>query len=81
MISFFGNLNDTIYVINSKTKISSEDLNKFQWLFNQKIITKKTIKGTFIGPYSNMISPWSTNAVEITQNMGVKGISRIEKYK
>ena len=81
MISFFGNPNDTIYVINSKTKISSEDLKKIQWLFNQKIITKKTIKGTFIGPYSNMISPWSTNAVEIAQNMGIKGISRIEKYK
>ena len=81
MISFFGNLNDTIYVINSKTKISSEDLKKFQWLFNQKIITKKTIKGAFIGPYSNMISPWSTNAVEISQNMGIKGVSRIEKYK
>jgi len=81
MISFFGNLNDNIYVINSKTKISFEDLKKFQWLFNQKIIAKKTIKGTFIGPYSNIISPWSTNAVEIAQNMGIKGISRIEKYK
>ena len=28
-----------------------------------------------------MISPWSTNAVEIAQNMGISGISRIEKYK
>ena len=81
MISFFGNTKDTIYVINSKTTLSSEDLKKIQWLFNEKIIQKNTIKGKFIGPYSNMISPWSTNAVEITQNMGIKGINRIEKYK
>ena len=27
-----------------------------------------------------MITPWSTNAVEITQNMGLKGIQRIEEY-
>ena len=27
-----------------------------------------------------MITPWSTNAVEITQNMGIEGIVRIEEY-
>lgn len=27
-----------------------------------------------------MITPWSTNAVEITQNMGLEDISRIEEY-
>ena len=27
-----------------------------------------------------MITPWSTNAVEITQNMNLKGVSRIEEY-
>ena len=81
MISFFGNIKDAIYVIKSENKISSEDLKKFQWLFDQKINIQKIIKGPFIGPYPNMISPWSTNAVEIAQNMGIIGISRIEKYK
>jgi phosphoribosylformylglycinamidine synthase len=28
-----------------------------------------------------MITPWSTNAVEITQNMGIVGISRIEEFR
>ena len=28
-----------------------------------------------------MVSPWSTNAVEICQNMGLQSILRIEKYK
>ena len=27
-----------------------------------------------------MVTPWSTNAVEITQNMNLNGISRIEEY-
>jgi len=28
-----------------------------------------------------MITPWSTNAVEITQNMGIDGILRIEEFQ
>jgi phosphoribosylformylglycinamidine synthase len=28
-----------------------------------------------------MVTPWSTNAVEITVNMGVEGVSRIEEYR
>jgi phosphoribosylformylglycinamidine synthase len=28
-----------------------------------------------------MITPWSTNAVEITQNMGIEGIIRIEEFE
>jgi phosphoribosylformylglycinamidine synthase len=28
-----------------------------------------------------MITPWSTNAVEITQNMDIHGIIRIEEFK
>ena len=27
-----------------------------------------------------MVTPWSTNAVEITQNMGIENIIRIEKF-
>ena len=48
MISFFGNIKGAIYVIKSENKISSEDLKKFQWLFDQKIIIQKIIKGPFI---------------------------------
>ncbi|MGB4415967.1 MAG: phosphoribosylformylglycinamidine synthase, partial [Paludibacter sp.] len=32
-------------------------------------------------PRREMITPWSTNAVEITQNMGINGISRIEEFR
>ena len=42
--------------------------------------TEDGLKGCFVGPRREMITPWSTNAVEITQNMSLSGISRIEEY-
>ncbi len=44
------------------------------------LLSSKKVKGTFIGPRREMITPWSTNAVEIAQNMGLQGITRIEEY-
>ena len=44
------------------------------------LIRKDKLKGTFIGPRKEMITPWSTNAVEITQNMGIGNIKRIEEF-
>lgn len=41
---------------------------------------QEALEGWFVGPRREMLTPWSTNAVEITQNMGVKGISRIEEF-
>src|SRR5690606_14215389 len=34
----------------------------------------------YVGPRAAMVTPWSTNAVEITQNMGIQGIIRIEEF-
>lgn len=57
------------------------DLEKLTWLFgNASYLETDRVSGTFIGPRKEMISPWSTNAVEITQNMGIKGILRIEEF-
>jgi len=57
------------------------DIPKLQWLFaGAQFIEDEEITGEFIGPRKEMITPWSTNAVEITQNMGIRGIIRIEEY-
>ncbi|MDT8346602.1 MAG: phosphoribosylformylglycinamidine synthase, partial [Flavobacteriaceae bacterium] len=81
MISFFGDPNKKIYAVLSKTALSSDDIDKLIWLFNSaKHLTTKTVEGHFRGPRAAMISPWSTNAVEITQNMCISGISRIEEF-
>ncbi len=38
-------------------------------------------KENSLGQGKEMITPWSTNAVEITQTMGIAGIQRIEEFK
>ena len=44
------------------------------------MIRADQLGGQFVGPRKEMITPWSTNAVEITQNMGISGIIRIEEF-
>ena len=80
MISFFKK-GATIYVVESDHALSTSEAEKFNWLFDgAEKIDDVTIRGTFVGPRREMITPWSTNAVEITQNMGISGISRIEEF-
>ncbi len=82
MIYFFDNKQRTIIAVESIVKISEENISKLSWLFsNADYLSEESINGTFIGPRVEMITPWSTNAVEITQNMGIEGIFRIEEYK
>ena len=80
MIHFFGQPNTKVFAVQTQGELS-QDLSKLQWLFgNQSKINKSTIETTYIGPRAAMITPWSTNAVEITQNMGISGIIRIEEF-
>ena len=81
MIHFFGNAKNNIFAVQTQGEITSENSEKLMWLFgNQPKIEQSAIADFFIGPRAAMITPWSTNAVEITQNMGVEGIVRIEKF-
>ena len=81
MITFFGNIQEHIFAVATLESISTTDQEKLIWLFgNVPVIKDQTVSGAFIGPRATMITPWSTNAVEITQNMGITGIQRIEKF-
>ncbi|MCQ0111265.1 phosphoribosylformylglycinamidine synthase [Zhouia amylolytica] len=81
MILFFGNPKTKVYAVQTESELNSEDISKLVWLFgNQSQIASQNIDAYFIGPRAAMITPWSTNAVEITQNMGISGIKRIEEY-
>jgi phosphoribosylformylglycinamidine synthase len=82
MIHFFGSQSNTVFAVQAQDSISPEDISKLNWLFggSQKI-EQDVIKDTFVGPRASMITPWSTNAVEITQNMGITGIIRIEEFE
>ena len=81
MIEFFGNKKKKVYVVQSTSKLQTFDLDKLYWLFNNESkIEVSEIKGSFYGPRSSMVSPWSTNAVEITRIMGIEKILRIEEF-
>ncbi|WP_445719249.1 phosphoribosylformylglycinamidine synthase [Flavobacterium sp.] len=82
MIHFFGNQSNTVFAVQTQNEISSEDINKLNWLFgNAHKIEKSVLSDFFVGPRAAMVTPWSTNAVEITQNMGISGIIRIEEFE
>ncbi|MDM1058973.1 phosphoribosylformylglycinamidine synthase [Myroides odoratimimus] len=81
MIHFFENPSRKFYTVQVENNLSNEDIQKLNWLFgNAKHINEKTINAKFVGPRATMVTPWSTNAVEITQNMGINGIIRIEEF-
>ncbi|QEE50057.1 phosphoribosylformylglycinamidine synthase [Flavobacterium alkalisoli] len=82
MIHFFGNQTNTVFAVQSQNELSTEDISKLNWLFgNAHKIEKSVLTDFFVGPRATMITPWSTNAVEITQNMGIEGIVRIEEFE
>ncbi|WPO78807.1 phosphoribosylformylglycinamidine synthase [Flavobacterium sp. KACC 22761] len=81
MIHFFENQSKTVFAVQTQNEISAQDISKLNWLFaDANKIEKSALPGFFVGPRATMITPWSTNAVEITQNMGISGIIRIEEF-
>lgn len=82
MIQFFDAGANKIFAVGLTSQLDPKDLPKLEWLFgNASLITGESLKGFFVGPRKEMITPWSTNAVEITQNMGIAGILRIEEFE
>ncbi len=82
MITFFKKGSTTILAVESNDCLSPDDITRLSWLFGEATPLKaRKISGTFVGPRKEMITPWSTNAVEMAANMGVAGISRIEQYE
>ena len=80
MILFFGDSKSKVFAVETSVKLSAENLKKISWALNSTFINKHRIEEKFIGPKSSMISPWSTNAIEITKNMGVESLIRIEVF-
>ena len=81
MILFFKGSIDKVYAVVTTKNIDQTAQNKLLWLFGDvECLAKKELTGFFIGSKKEVITPWSTNAVEITQNMGIDGLTRIEKF-
>lgn len=81
MILFFRTPSQNVIAVEANHDFSSDDIKKLNWLFGEASVENEDkLQGWFVGPRKEMITPWSTNAVEITQNMGLEGITRIEEY-
>ena len=81
MILFFRTPQQSIIATQCGSMLNEEEVKSLCWLYGEaELLQAETLEGCFIGPRREMITPWSTNAVEITQNMNIKGITRIEEY-
>ena len=82
MVLFFKDKNELIYAVDSVEGLDSKNISKLEWLFVATYLKScKVVPKKYLGPKKTMISPWSTNAVEITQNMAVNGLKRIEVFE
>jgi len=81
MVNFFAKDDGVFFAVESTIVPSPQDISKLQWLFDKaEYLNKEKVPGFFVGPRIEMVTPWSTNAVEITQNMGIADITRIEEF-
>ena len=81
MILFFRTKEKSVIATDVDHKLTPDEVNELCWLYGDaEVLSGENLTGQYVGPRREMVTPWSTNAVEITQNMGLRGISRIEEY-
>ena len=81
MIHFFAVRQQHIIAVEHEKTLSSPSLERLQWVLGGAVsMEKNQLEGQYVGPRKEMVTPWSTNAVEICQNMGIRGITRMEEF-
>ncbi len=81
MIVFFRTRTKSVIATSVDHNLSENEIKELSWLYGDaEALKAEKLEGFYVGPRREMITPWSTNAVEITQNMSLKGIERIEEY-
>ena len=81
MILYFKTTLNSVIATEVLHELSAEDVQKLSWLYgNAQLVNLPMLEGFYVGPRKEMVTPWSTNAVEITQNMNLNGILRIEEF-
>ncbi|MCR5159196.1 MAG: phosphoribosylformylglycinamidine synthase [Prevotella sp.] len=80
-IFFFKTPAGSVIATQANHRLTDDEVKKLDWLYGgAELLCAETLEGWFIGPRREMVTPWSTNAVEITQNMAMEGICRMEEY-
>jgi len=81
MILFFRTPQKSVIATETDHRLNQDEINELCWLYGDaELVESESMDGFFVGPRREMITPWSTNAVEITQNMNLRGILRIEEF-
>ena len=81
MILFFRTPQASVIATQTERQLEENEVKELCWLYgNAELLKERTLTGCYVGPRREMVTPWSTNAVEITQNMGLRDIVRIEEY-
>ena len=81
MILFFKTPQKSVIATEANHPLNEQEVKELSWLYGDaELLKDETLTGYYVGPRREMVTPWSTNAVEITQNMGLSGIQRIEEY-
>ncbi len=65
--------------------ISDGDLTKanfaaLEWILEAKVVKETELKGSYVGPRNEFVSPFSTNAVAIVHRAGIDSVKRIERF-
>ena len=85
IINSDSNLEDSgsfnIVAVLHKTPLGAEDIEKLSWLLSAEQLSSDSVKGEFVGPRREILTPWSTNSTEIAENVGVEGIVRMEQFR
>lgn len=81
MILFFKTQKETVIATEVDHQPQPNELERLCWLYGDAtLMTTQELEGFYVGPRREMVTPWSTNAVEMTQNMNLDGILRIEEF-
>jgi len=81
MILFFKTPQKSVIATETGHTLNEQEVKELCWLYGDaELLSAEALDGHYVGPRREMVTPWSTNAVEITQNMGLSDIQRIEEY-
>ena len=79
MIFFFQTPQQSVSATHVDHTLNDDEVKELCWLYGgAKLLSEQALDGYHVGPRREMVTPWSTNAVEITQNMG---LSRSEERR
>lgn len=83
MMLFFKDAHSKVLALQTERNFTEAEQDALCWLFKEACSIESNnpfLQGWFVGPRREMVTPWSTVAVEICLNMNITGIVRIEEF-